>query len=95
MMKYLYLFVLILIFFSCDGNQRDVKEPNPKYSVIDVGSSVGKGRVVNLSEIASDIKYIPLETENNSLVGSYPLAFYENDRIYIRFSKIIKVFDKS
>lgn len=95
MMRYLYLFVLILIFFSCDGNQRDVKEPTPKYSVIDVGSSVGKGRVVKLSEVASDIKYIPLETDNNSLVGSYPLAFYENDRIYIRFSKIIKVFDKS
>ena len=94
-MKYLYSFVLIGILFSCNGNQRDVKLPNPEYSVIDVGSSVGKGRVVNLSEIASDIKYIPLETDSTSLIGSFPLVFFENERIYIRFSKIIKVFDKA
>jgi hypothetical protein len=94
-MKYLYLFVLIGILFSCNGKQRDMKLSNPKYSVIDVGSSVGKGRVVNLSEIASDIKYILLETDSNSLVGSSPLVFFENERIYISFSKIIKVFDKT
>jgi len=94
-MNYLYLFVFIGIFFSCNGKQRDVKLSNPEYSVIDVGSSVGKGRVVKLSEVASDIKYIPLETDSNSLVGSSPLVFYENERIYISFSKICKVFDKT
>ncbi len=92
-MKYLFIFIIIL--FSCNRNQRDVNLSNPEYSVIDVGSSVGKGRVVNLSEIASDIKYIPLETDSNSLIGSIPLVFFENERIYIRFSKIIKVFDKA
>lgn len=93
-MKYLFLFFITVILFSCNGKQRNERSSNSNYKVIDVGSSIGKGRVVNLSEVASDIKYIPLETDSNSLIGLFPLIFYENERIYIRFSRIIKVFDK-
>lgn len=94
-MKYFVPFFLIVILFSCNRNQRNVRSSNTNYNVIDVGSGVGKGRVVNLSEIASDIKYIPLETDSSSLIGFAPFIFYENERIYIRFSRIIKVFDKT
>jgi len=95
MMKHFIPFFLIVILFSCNGNQRKGSSSDTNYKVIDVGSSVGKGRVVNLSEIASDIKYIPLETDSNSLIGFAPFIFYENERIYIRFSRIVKVFDKT
>ncbi|PKO96026.1 MAG: hypothetical protein CVU12_07260 [Bacteroidetes bacterium HGW-Bacteroidetes-7] len=93
-MKYLFLLFITVILLSCNEKQRNVRSSNANYSVIDVGSSVGKGRVVNLSEIASDINYIPLETDSSSLIGPLPFIYYENERIYVRFSRIIKVFDK-
>ncbi len=71
--------LLFLLMFSCN---RGVDKSDNNIPVIDVGSSVGKGRVVDLSEVASGIKYIPLETDSNSLVGSFPLVFFENERIY-------------
>jgi len=82
----------IFVSLSCSPNKgKEVKD----LRVIDVAGSIGGGRVVNLSEIATDIKYIPLETDSNSLIGFAPFIFYENERIYIRFSRIIKVFDKT
>ncbi|PKO98457.1 MAG: hypothetical protein CVU13_09875 [Bacteroidetes bacterium HGW-Bacteroidetes-8] len=63
-------------------------------AVIDLASEVGKGKIVNLSEVASDIRYVKLETTEGSLIGAYPKVFYENDRIYVISSKMIKVFDK-
>ncbi|HBZ24628.1 MAG TPA: hypothetical protein DEO54_00130 [Rikenellaceae bacterium] len=62
--------------------------------VIDLASSVGGGRVVNLSDIATDVRYVKLETSDSSLIGMFPRVFYENERIYVMALKIVKVFDK-
>ncbi|MDP3437799.1 MAG: 6-bladed beta-propeller, partial [Bacteroidales bacterium] len=63
--------------------------------VIDLASSVGGGRVVNLSDIATDVRYVKLETSDSSLIGMFPRVFYENERIYVLSVRVIKVFDKN
>ena len=68
---------------------------NPDLKTIDIGKSVGKGRIVNISEIATDIRYIQLETNKNSLIGKGAFVFYENGRIYVRFSRMLQVFDST
>lgn len=93
-MKYFLLIFSFLFLISCNS-RIDKGDQNLGYIVIDVGSDIGKGRVVDLSEIASDITYIPLETTSDSFSSGSPVVIFENDRIYVRGAKVIKVFDKS
>ena len=86
-------FLFCLLVLSCGNPSNSKKSGKSALNSLDVGSSIGKGRIVNISEIATDIKYVPLETNKNSLIGTGALVFYENDRIYVRFSKIVKVFN--
>jgi hypothetical protein len=82
--------LLLTVPFSC--SQSGKKEVKSK--IIDVASSVGGGRITDLSEIVSDIKYIPLETSKNSLVGEMVRVNYEKGRIYINDrSDSVKIFD--
>lgn len=94
MNKYLVLSFLLLGLISCNSGNNKVDQ-GLGYTVIDVGSDVGKGRVVDLSEIASEITYIPLETNRNSFIGRSPVVSFENERIYVRSASITNVFDKS
>ncbi|MHC1779763.1 MAG: 6-bladed beta-propeller [Bacteroidales bacterium] len=91
--KIFFLTVLLVCLYSCKNSKTGKLVDNPDLKTIDVGKSVGKGRIVNLSEIATDIKYIPLETNPNSLIGRGALVFYENGRIYVKFSRIVQVFN--
>lgn len=83
--------VIPLALFSC------TEEDKPKdLRVIDLEGNVGKASIVNLSEIAESIEYIPLETNNESLLAS-PLMYlnFENGRLYIRqFTTEIKIFNQ-
>ncbi len=92
-LKILFLIALMLCHISCSN--RDVKNPSNDVNVttINVEKNIGIGRIVNISEIASNIKYIPLETNENSFIGKGALVFYENGRIYVKFSRIVKVFN--
>ena len=80
------------ILLSCNST---VSIQNETVPVIDLASEIGKGRVVNLSEVASDIRYVQLETSDSSLIGMYPRVFYENERIYVLSVRVVKVFDKN
>ena len=95
------IFIVVLVSFislySCSSNQDNHKN-DPK--VIDVASSIGQGRVVNLSEIADSIEYIPLETNEESLVGTPGSGlFYESGLVYLLEAKVgsdaLKVFNKN
>lgn len=69
--KALIILSLFMIFFSCNcENTKDYT--NLEYTVIDVGSDIGKGRVVDFSEIASEITYIPLESKAEAFIGIAP-----------------------
>lgn len=83
--------IMIIALFSC--NQEDkIKD----LRIIDLAGNVGKASIVNLSEIAETIEYIPLETNNESLLAS-PLMYlnFENGKLYIRqFQTEIKIFNQ-
>jgi len=90
-MKRLIFIIMIIALFSC------TEEDKPKdLRVIDLAGNVGKTSIVNLSKIAESIEYIPLETNDESLLAP-PLSYinFENGRLYIRqFQTEIKIFNK-
>jgi hypothetical protein len=74
----------IWIFFvyllaSC-GDNKDIRLLN----VIPVASTVGKYSILNLSDYVSEIKYIPLETNESVLLGDIVQMVYENEKNLIR-----------
>lgn len=76
---------------GCNSQQKTVTGGLP---VIDLASNVGQGEIVNVSDVAHDIRYVKLETSDSSLIGRYPTVFYENERIYVLSMRVLKVFDK-
>ena len=73
----LILFIFMIV--SCD-NKKDALSP----IIIPLASTVGDYNVLNLSDFATDIKYIPLETNNSVLIGQVIRnIFYENEEIFI------------
>ncbi|MHC1779762.1 MAG: 6-bladed beta-propeller [Bacteroidales bacterium] len=90
-----FLIALSACLCSCKNTKTGKQVDNPDLKTINIGESVGKGRIVNISEIATDIKYIPLETNKNSLIGTSSIVIYENGRIYVRFSRMLQVFDST
>jgi len=83
--------LLLTVPFSC--SQSGKEEVTKK--IIDVAASVGGGRIVDLEEVANDIRYIPLETSSLSLVGDLRNNTFEKDLIYFqdRTDSVI-IFDK-
>jgi len=55
-----------------------------------------QGRIIPLSEIASEVTYIPLETTDSSLVGNINSVLYEGGQIYIvHNTSTVSVFDNN
>ncbi|OFY43579.1 MAG: hypothetical protein A2X18_06470 [Bacteroidetes bacterium GWF2_40_14] len=69
-------FILLVPACSWDNNKKAV-------NIIDLEASVGSGKIVNIGDIVSDIRYIPLETSDSSLLGNVTKINYENGQIYV------------
>ena len=84
----------LLAVASC-GSESEISQGDIK--VIDLAAAVGGGKIVKMSEVADDIKYVPLETTDSSLIGMGAKVQIENGRIYVRSrnsnSTDVKVFD--
>jgi hypothetical protein len=94
-MKSILGILILTAIIAVNGCKSQPATESGGVAVIDLASEVGKGKIVNLSEVASDIRYVKLETTKESLIGFFPNVFYENDRIYVFSTRqIIKVFDK-
>jgi len=87
-MKYLALITLAL--FLCDCNSKD----NPSVKTIDVLSPAGP-ELKNLSEIATDVQYIPLETQPDALMRFVNGLKSSNDKFYINTGREILCFDRA
>jgi len=81
--------VLAVALFSCTLEKKE--SPN----IIDFEEGLLNSKVVNLSDIAGKIEYIPLETTDSSLVGRIIKIIYEQDLFYVVSGSTIKIFDKS
>ena len=74
----------ILIFFIILTSSCNRKKDAIPHNVIHVANAVGNYRILNLSDFATEIKYIPLETNNLSLIGVIGQFVYEDKKILIR-----------
>lgn len=82
--KLLILAVIFLCF--CGRKSTNEKDSIDSVLVIDLLSEP-KSKVTKLSEIATNVEYIPLQTSKSSLIGSFVLKIVSIDkRIYIRNS---------
>jgi hypothetical protein len=85
-----YTTLIILAMFLCCCNSKD----NNVIKTIDVQSPAGP-EIKNLSEIATDIQYIPLETVPEALMRFVNYLKVANDKFYINTVREILCFDKS
>jgi hypothetical protein len=89
-LNYILLLVAVITCFSCNKTS-NIKNQN----FIDIENNIDKSRVVNLSEIAESVDYIPLETTSESIVGelSHEKLIYENGLIFYKHRHLMKIFD--
>lgn len=93
MTKRLAFFVSVLITLliqSCDSNPNVTASKIP---VIDLESAIGSGKVFNLSDVATEIRYIPLETNDNSMMSDFLSVIYEKGRFYVISHSNFIIFD--
>ncbi len=77
----LYTVISLTIAFSLISCSE--KKVSNDLEVISFAGLIDGARIVNLSEIASSVKYIPLETNDYSLLDNAPRPVIENGKIYI------------
>ena len=73
-----FLIFFLLLTASC-SRKKEARALN----VIPVASTVGDYSILNLSDFASDIRYIPLETNDSILLGGIYKIICERDKILI------------
>jgi len=84
---FLALFAILILFCSCSNNTGNTP-------IIDVKAALGKGVIRNASEFIKDIRYIPLETGPNSMVGNIVKVIVEDNKIYISDNRgVVSIFD--
>jgi len=87
--KTVFLYILCcFIFAACN-----ISSPGGDLLIIPV--DVTQNMPVRLSEISTDIKMIPLETTEESVLGSVAQVLYDNDRVFVRDFHGIHAFDLS
>ena len=88
------VFLLTLSLFSCSSNKGEVGAGGVE--VVDIEASINNFSIVKLSDYASDIRYIPLETSDSILIGGISHVMYERETIYILdHSGKIHLFDET
>lgn len=91
---YLILLYITLIISSCSSTDIIYN----KHSIINIADNIGKGHLANLSEIAESIEYIPLETNDSTLLGTIIRVYYSSGYFLPRTAKntsgVYIIFDK-
>ncbi|MCK9628386.1 MAG: 6-bladed beta-propeller [Bacteroidales bacterium] len=98
MKKSVTLFQCALLLFSSSLLISCHSEKRAAGDIIDIVAAINDARVVNLSEIAESITYIPFETTDSSLVTEprgRQSFIYENETFYTHNRGLFKLFDKN
>ena len=82
----LLVFCMSYLLNSCDGNKSG-ESASDGIKTISLPDAIGKERIVNLSEVAKSIQYIPLETSDSSLLGDISRPILEDGVFYVIISK--------
>ena len=91
--KTFFLFLFCILIGSCTKKSNLPSD----ISIIPVADRVGKYEILNISDIANSITYIPLETNDDVLVHNIEEIIYENGLFILRDQDMVypcKVFDR-
>lgn len=86
-MKYLIFAFIVFLVCNCKGE-------NHQNDIIDLLSSP-VSQINNLTEVALDISYIPLQTTDSSIISRISKFLVVNDFYYVVGDKTVMCFDKS
>ena len=78
-----------ILLFSISFTSCHIKKKEIDKTVIPVISAMGSGKILNLSEYAKDIRYIPLETNDSVLIKHITQCIYVDNRIVINDNRDI------
>lgn len=92
-MRIWLLTILLILICSCGRKDNRVIENTNSIRVIDLLSEP-VSEISNLSDMASDVEYIPLQTTRNSLIESIGKIIKCENKIYIKNELEIMCFDK-
>ena len=91
-MKYLPLYIILFLISFLSSCQNKSKDSN-ELMVFDLETGIGNPESFVLSDLISTISYIPLETCQESLMGSvHTIAIAEDEFLLTARNKGIKVF---
>jgi hypothetical protein len=76
-MNTIQIIILVILLFSCGSKETSI------IKIIDL-LATHESEITNLSEIASDVRYIPLQTNENSIIKGISEIRSDNERIYLR-----------
>jgi len=88
-LKYLLIFALFLL-VSCTNHEKD----NSFSNIIDVEGSLQKETMLNASDFGKTVRYIPLETTDNCLIGNNPIIKVLKNHIVVEVNNSCLLFDK-
>ncbi|MHC1780152.1 MAG: 6-bladed beta-propeller [Bacteroidales bacterium] len=93
--KTLLIYLLVIILLPSCSTEKAVKD---NHATINIADNIGKGFKLNLSEIAESVEYIPLETNDYSVIGKVDDVGFSNECIVINTKlnskNIFKIFAK-
>ena len=91
MKQQLWITVILLLFlFSCQNQEKKMIQSG----VIDVESGLDNLTRLKVSDFGQTVRYIPLETPDNGLVGRYPVIKVLKNHIVIEAQQKCLLFDK-
>lgn len=78
---------MLMSVISCQNQsskEKSTVKNNSNFFQINYESLLKNRKVVHLSEIASDVEYIPLETNDDCVIGNYPQYFFTDSLILVK-----------
>ena len=94
-MKNIFRILILTAVVAMNGCKSQTDTQPTELPVIDLESAIGSGKIFNLSDVATEIKYVPLETNKESLISNVNRIYYEKDRIYLFTTNNIVIFDSN
>ncbi len=95
-MKYfsvLFIISVIVLISACNSSNAE----SDRFISINVADNIGKGFIMNISDIAESIEYIPLETNHSTVVGDINNIWYKNGMFIFnthrKSSGILSIYD--
>jgi len=97
-MKRIIMLLLPVLVLSCNRGVEQVEEPGydrDKFFVVDYESILNNKSIVSLSELADDIEYICLETNDQCLLRSTAKYHFTDEFIFVNNIEYILQFDRT